>query len=117
MREFKTAAITADTKASNSFGKEVTFNIDGREVRFLPATEAQIALMVSAMMSEVDGQVATIINFFFSLLADKSDEMYFRRRLFDRNDGFNSESIASIAEALLEEWSGNPTQESSDSTS
>jgi hypothetical protein len=115
MREFTTAAEAVET-TGDTFGKEVTIKIDGREVRFLPATEGQLAMVIGSDAVPLMQKISTAINFFFGLVRDGRDADYFKQRLFDRADPFGAEQITAIVEALIEEWTGNPTQSSSDST-
>lgn len=115
MREFSTAAAAVETDG-DTFGKDVTIKIDGREVRFLPATEGQLAMVLSTDAMPVMQKISVAINFFFGLIRDGRDADYFKSRLFDRADPFGAESISEIVTALIEEWTGNPTQSSSDST-
>lgn len=115
MREFTTAAEAVETEGE-TFGKDVTFVVDGREVRFLPATEGQIAMVLASNMQSGPSKVSVFINFFFGLMRDGRDIDHFKMRLFDRADRFGAEQITEIVLALIEEWTGNPTGLSSDST-
>ena len=115
MREFSTAAAAVETDG-DTFGKDVTIKIDGREVRFLPATEGQLAMVLSTDAMPVMQKISVAVNFFFGLIRDGRDVDYFKSRLFDRKDPFGAEAISEIVSALIEEWTGNPTQASSDST-
>lgn len=115
MREFTTAAAAVENDG-DTFGKDVTIKIDGREVRFLPATEGQLAMVLSTDSMPVMQKISVAVNFFFGLIRDGRDSDYFKARLFDRKDPFGAEQISEIVTALIEEWTGNPTQSSSDST-
>jgi hypothetical protein len=114
MREFTTAAKSAEQ--TGELGTEVTMVIDGREVTFLPATEGQIALMLSADILPFQQKISTAINFFFNVLKDGRDVDHFKGRMFDRSDPFGAIEIADIVEGLVEEWTANPTSSPSDST-
>lgn len=115
IKEFTTAANAAVDEDAGEVGASVTVSIDGREVTFLPPTSGQLAVTLAGsgdMASEME-QVASTINFFFSLLDDR-DSAYFRRRLFKRNDPFDVDNIAELVEYLIEEWSARPTKQPSD---
>lgn len=114
MREFTTAA--AATKDGETFGTNIKVVIDGREVEFLPATESQIALMISSGMTATTDQISATINFFFNIIADGRDADWLKGRLFRRDDPFGPENITDILQYLVEEWTGNPTQPLSGST-
>lgn len=115
MREFVTAA-KAVQDSGDTFGRDTPMNIDGREVWFMPATEGQMALLLSTDMLPTTDRISIGVNLFFGLLRDDRDSDHFRSRMFDRKDAFGAGEIAEIVQALIEEWSGDPTQESSDST-
>lgn len=115
MREFVTAAKAVGDEG-DTFGHDTEIKIDGRTVRFLPATEGQMALLLSTDMLPTTDRISIGVNLFFNLLRDDTDSDYFRARMFDRKDPFGAGEIAEIVQSLIEEWSGDPTQESSDST-
>ena len=115
MREFVTAAKAVENDG-DTFGRDTEMKIDGRTVRFLPATEGQMALLLSTDMLPTTDRISIGVNLFFNLLRDDTDSDYFRQRMFDRKDPFGAGEIAEIVQSLIEEWSGDPTQESSDST-
>jgi hypothetical protein len=115
MREFVTAAKAVEDEG-DTFGHDTMMRIDGREVWFLPATEGQMALLLSTDMLPSTDRVSIGVNLFFNLLRDDRDSDYFRGRMFDRKDPFGAGALAEIVQALIEEWSGDPTQGSSDST-
>jgi hypothetical protein len=75
-----------------------------------------MALLLSTDMLPTPDRVSIGVNLFFNLLRDARDSDFFRTRMFDRADPFGANEIAEIVQALIEEWSGDPTQESSDST-
>jgi hypothetical protein len=115
MREFVTAA-KAVVEDGDTFGWDTERSIDGRTVKFLPATEGQMAMLLGSDIAPMSERVSTGINFFFGLLRDSRDADYFKGRMFDRTDPFGSGEIAEIVQDLIEEWSSDPTQSSSDST-
>lgn len=115
MREFVTAAKAVEDEG-DTFGHDTTMKIDGRDVRFMPATEGQMALLLSTDMLPTTDRISIGVNLFFNLLRDDTDSDHFRQRMFDRKDPFGAGEIAEIVQSLIEEWSGDPTQESSDST-
>lgn len=96
-------------------GEPVTVDVDGREVIFIPPTTGQWAVTMAGGTdsSSPSDQIATQINFFFSMLDDK-DVHYFKHRLFDREDAFDVDNIAEIITYLLEEWAARPTKQPSD---
>lgn len=116
MREFVTAAKAVETEG-DVFGWDTERKIDGRTIKFLPATEGQMAMLLGSDIAPMGERVSTGINFFFGLLRDDRDADYFKGRMFDRTDPFGSGEIAEIVQDLIEEWSSDPTQSSSDSTS
>lgn len=115
MREFVTAA-KAVAEDGDTFGWETERVLDGRVIKFLPATEGQMAMLLGSDIAPVTERVSTGINFFFGLLRDDRDADYIRQRMFDRADPFGSGEIAEIVQDLIEEWSQDPTRSSSDST-
>jgi hypothetical protein len=115
MREFTTAA-KAVAEEGDVFGWDTERVVDGRTIKFLPATEGQMAMMIGSDIAPMNERVSSGINFFFGLLRDHRDVDYFKGRMFDRADPFGSGEIAEIVQDLIEEWSGDPTQSSSDST-
>lgn len=115
MREFVTAA-KAVAEDGDTFGWDTERVVDGRTIKFLPATEGQMAMMLGSDIAPMSERVSSGINFFFGLLRDDRDADYFRSRMFDRSDPFGSGEIAEIVQDLIEEWSSDPTQPSSAST-
>lgn len=136
-KEFNTAARKALASTDAELPQPVTVTVDSREVTFQPATEGQIALILAAL-SDTSGTlngIATVINFFFSLLdptklevqdgeddsglADAmskldSDIRYFKLRLLDGNDPFDGGDVIDIVSYLIEEWTAHPTKQPSD---
>lgn len=115
MREFITAAVAAEDDGED-FGHEITIKVDGREVQILPANEGALAMLLASDAVPLQQKVSASINFFFSILRDGRDEDYFKQRLFDRKDPFGGSQIAELVQGIIEEWTGDPTQSSSDST-
>lgn len=116
MREFITAAEEAAEADDGDLGREITIKVDDREVKILPAVEGAVAMLMAADSVPIQQKVSTSINFFFSILADDRDVDYFKQRLFSREDKFGGSEIAELVQMILEEWTGDPTQSSSDST-
>lgn len=116
MREFTTAAREAADLRETDFGVEITIEHDGREIDILPAGEGALAVLLASDGAPLSAKVAASINFFFSILKNPADEDYFKQRLFDRNDPFGGGEIAEIVQGIIEEWTGDPTQSSSDYT-
>lgn len=115
MREFITAAEAAGENGED-FGSDITIKVDGRDVRIMPVNEGALAMLLASDSMPVHQKVSAAINFFFSILRDGHDEDYFKQRLFDRRDPFGGAQVAEIVEAVIEEWTGDPTQSSTDST-
>jgi hypothetical protein len=115
MREFITAAAAADDDGED-FGHEITIKVDDREIAILPANEGSLAMLLSADGVPLHQKISASINFFFSILRDGRDEDYFKTRMYDRKDPFGGAMIAELVEGIIEEWTGDPTQSSSDST-
>jgi hypothetical protein len=115
MREFITAAAAVEDEG-DTFGSEITIKVDGREVAILPANEGALAMLLASDAVPLNEKVSASINFFFSILRDARDEDHFKQRLFDRKDPFGGAIIAELVEGIIEEWTGDPTQSSSDST-
>lgn len=116
MREFTTAITTAAKSGEGETFHSVTSKIDGREVTFLPPTESQLAMIFSTDALATTGRVSVLVNFFFSIIEDLRDVDHFKGRMFSRSDPFGAEVISEIVMSLVEEWTGNPTQPSLDST-
>lgn len=125
MKEFETAA----RASSRELGEDsIPFKIkrvdeDGTviQVRELTAhlpDENQIILLTSGLGrgGTQSQRVATVMNFFYNVL-DKADGDYIEARLWDADDEFGLAQVVSIAEWLIEEWSGDPSQEPSGSQS
>ena len=117
MREFTTSVKNTNDEESH-IGKPVTIKIDGREVAFLPPTSAQMAMLVMNFeLGTGHSMTAASINCFFDWMESDDDRRYFSRRLFSRKDEFDEEMVYEILFALVEEWSGNPTEPSPTSSS
>lgn len=115
MREFTTAV--KQESGGETAGPDIVIKIDDREVTFMAPDEAAMAMMLSADVAPIGQKISAAINFFFGSIKDARDVDYFKGRLWDRSDPFGTAAITEIIEALTEEWTGNPTQQSSDSTS
>jgi hypothetical protein len=61
-------------------------------------------------------KIAGFINFVIAIMDDDGAD-YLAHRLLERKDPFGVEQMQEIMEWLVEEWSGNPTQEPSGSAS
>lgn len=115
MREFTTAA-KAVIDDGDTFGHEITTKVDDYEVTFMPCTEGQLAMLLGTDGVPINEKIATAINFFFGVLKDARSVDHFKQRLWDRSDPFGPSEVSEIVQDLIEEWSANPTQSSSDST-
>lgn len=121
MREFTTAAWAAaqdgKEQPEDVVGFPVTVPIDGRKVKFNPASSGQITLVIAAQEGDLFSKVAAVTNFFFSLVDNDEDKAWFKKRLFDSKDAFGPGMIEEISLALIEEWGARPTQPASNSSS
>lgn len=117
MREFTTAARRAAPSAIEG-AEPIEFNLDGDVFTAYPPSPGQLALLISAQADsrEVTESIAAVIDFLNGIL-DEDAQAVFRRRLLDREDPFDFDSVNEIVEGLIEEWSARPTQPSSDSPS
>lgn len=119
MREFHTAVkanLDEDVEGVIEF-PIIEEDADGNEVgrqicRAFPPDTSQVAVAMAGVGRHVETtvKVATIIDFFNEVL-DDSSSAYMRRRLLDRRDPFGLEQVSEILKALMEEWTGRPTQE------
>jgi hypothetical protein len=117
LREFKTAARNAaPTMFDNA--EPIQFTIDGEEFTAYPPSPGQLAMLVAAQADsrDVSESMAAIIDFLDGILDEDAQAMY-RRRLMDRNDPFDFDTVNDIVEGLVEEWSARPTKSPSVSSS
>lgn len=117
---------TTSAKAAREPGKvlpPVPFTLDGRDYIAHPPEEAELALLFSAM-GDMDPEdedtiepqhIGALLDFFFARLT-VPDARYLKKRLRSRKDPFDLESIESIFFDMIGEWTGHPTESSSDST-
>lgn len=116
IKSFSTAAKSVEDNET-PVGAPVEVEFDERKILFNPPTTGQWAVTMAGNSDAADTseQLATQINFFFSLLGSK-DAAWFKHRLFDRDDPFDVDNIAELIEYLMEEWAGRPTKPSSTSS-
>lgn len=116
MKEFITAA--ADTEAEQTGVERVyEFEVDKHKCVAYRPQSGQLALLM-AMIGSTNGwqtQTAGIINFFLGIL-DNQSRVYIANRLLSREDKFDLPQVQNIIMWLIEEWTGNPTDEPSGST-
>lgn len=98
------------------FGRRIDVDIDGREVGFGGVTPSQMVAMVAMEAQGERGRLATMINFFYSVILDENDRAWLKSRLFDPDDEFGEEMVADITIYLLQEWGERPTEPSLDSS-
>ncbi len=117
MREFKTAARRAAPSAIEG-AEPIEFSIDGDVFTAYPPSSGQLAMMIAAQADsrEVAESVAAVIDFLDGILDEDAQET-FRRRLLDREDPFDFDTVNEIVEGLIEEWSARPTKSPSASSS
>lgn len=77
--------------------------------------QLSMLMAVTSSMADKRTKVAGIINFFVAVM-DEDDHAYITSRLLDRHDPFGIEEVTSILFWMIEEWTGNPTDEPSGST-
>jgi hypothetical protein len=125
VREFVTAATQADpTPEEQAEGIPFTI-VEQRpgerdrkvQCRAHKPTPAQFAIFIAETGRHTSDmtKMAAFINFFMGVL-DEHSVSYIKDRLLDPTDPFDVEQIEEITEMLVEEWTGNPTQEPSGST-
>lgn len=117
MREFKTAA----RKSAPTFiedAQPIEFAIDGETFTAYPPSPGQMAMLIAAQADsrDVSESMAAIIDFLDGILDEDAQAMY-RKRLMDRNDPFDFDTVNDIVEGLVEEWSARPTKSPSVSSS
>lgn len=117
MREFKTAARKAAPTIFDD-AEPIEFTIDGETFTAYPPSSGQMALLVAAQADsrDVSESMAAIIDFLDGILDEDAQAMY-RRRLLDRDDPFDFDTVNDIVEGLIEEWSARPTKSPSASSS
>lgn len=116
VKQFTTAAKAAEHDPEAVLGAPITIEMDGREVTFQGATQGQLAVLFAGASDTTSKtqNIASTINFFFSLVEDEDDVRYFKVRLLDRKDAFDADDVADIVMHLVEEWTANPTKQPSD---
>lgn len=118
MKQFVTAAKSHEE--SDKVGAPVEITLDDRKLTFM-APEGKTFLMLMSIYAEIDSgnhllALGSQINLIFNLL-EGDDRAYMRRRMFDPRDDLGEEELLQIFRYLMEEWSGNPTDEPSGSDS
>ena len=118
MKEFKVAA-TQQARAEDGEAElePLPFKIGDDVFTANPPTPAQFALFITTQSENADTatSIAGVIDFFNGMLDDE-DRMLFRRRLLNRKDPLDLETVLEVIEWLAEEWYGRPTGSSSAST-
>lgn len=111
MREFGDAARAARKDDSGEPGIEV--KILDREIFIEYPGAAQLGWLTAqlSMAQTPLHSVGAIINFVAALMEDE-DARHLQRALLNPRSGFGPEELQELAEYLVEEWSGNPTNES-----
>lgn len=127
MREIVIAANKADSVEPDKEPVEIPLRDEPKDgekegkLRIIvaqPPTSGQwtVFMATNASFASQTERIAGALNFFVSLLSSE-DHSYIVARLFDRNDHFGPEHVSDILDALIEEWSGRPTEGPSDSAS
>ena len=116
MREFVTAAKEVSEEQEGRAGV-TPFVLDGTQCVARRPKDGQVAILLattSRQMKETD-RIAGVINFFTSVLDDKS-YTYIVNRLLDVDDDLGLSDVEDIMMFLVEEWTGRPTKSPSGST-
>lgn len=115
MREFVTAARQAPSALEGA--EPIEFVVDGETFMAYPPTTGQLAMLVASQAKnrEVPDTVAAVIDFLDGIL-DEHAQVVFRKRLMDRDDPFDFDTVNWIVENLIEEWGGRPTTSPSGSS-
>lgn len=118
LKQFTTAARerAERPKPTEGFGRTIKVEIDGREIAFGGVSSGQMLAMIAMEAQGETARIATIINFFFSIIEKESDRAFLKSRLFDPEDEFGEEIVSDVVIHVLEEWGARPTQPSSDSS-
>lgn len=107
------------TAAKEAVGEDEVLEIplDGVIYRAYRPTDGQFAFVMATTGRHAsdEDQVAGQVNFFLSLF-EKEDSDALARRLLDRTDPFGLDMMGEMITAMMEEWTGRPTQRSSAST-
>jgi len=114
MREFITSAEDAFEEPTE--GEQ--FTLDGEVLTYFRPSDGQIMLYMASTgrHSTENDRTGATINFFIELF-DQDSKEHLIARLMDRNDPFGIKKVYEIIEAMMEDWSGRPTQSSSGSAS
>jgi hypothetical protein len=117
LREFKTAARKAAPAVFDD-AEPIEFSIDGETFTAYPPSPGQLAMLVAAQADsrDVSESMAAVIDFLDGILDEDAQAMY-RKRLLDRTDPFDFDTVNEIVEGLIEEWSARPTKSPSASSS
>lgn len=115
MREFVTAVEDAFDPDKDQ-GQKIS--LDGHELTVYKPTDGQYMIYIaeSGRHSTSEQQIAAAVNFFMGLFGP-NDQAYLAGRLLDRDDPFGMAKIEEIVSAVVEDWAGRPTQQSSGSAS
>lgn len=117
-KEFYTAAkaAVAEAKEEEEF---LPFKLaPDHEGKAYRPVDGQIAMLMatSTGMHLTDGEIiGGFINFLVEVIDDRSASLLISK-LYDRKDPFGIPQLREMAEWIMEEWSGRPTQSSSGST-
>lgn len=114
MREFTTAIEEAhdDTRKDPQ-----QMMLDGRVLTYYFPTEGQYLMFTADTGRRAPGpqMLGATVDLFVGLFAHE-DQIYLSGRLLDTSDPFGYEQLQEMFEAIIEDWSGRPTQPSADSS-
>ena len=108
MKNFDTAARRGASAVDNAV--EVAFQIDGEELIAYPPTSGQMVLLLTAVDGGI-GSIQAMFDFLGAVLDDDGVELI-KDKL---QEGMDLAIVTEIVQYLIEEWSGRPTESSSDS--
>jgi hypothetical protein len=109
MRKFSTQNASIDEAFEGA--EPIEFMVDDDMFTAAPPTATQFAFFVASQADRrpITEKMASIIDFFDSLILDEAQRAVFRSRLLDRDDKLSLEVVQEILEALMEEWMDRPT--------
>lgn len=115
MREFTTAVKQAhDPETQEEEVKGSLVKIDGRECTYHRPQGGQLAMFMSGVgrYASAWDRIAAVTDMFLGCFT-KDDREWLASRLLDPDDEFGAEQMEEILEAMIEEWSGRPTDAAS----
>jgi hypothetical protein len=124
MREFVTAVAAKEELDAEGWidFPVVEQDADGKEVRRVNCrakrpSSGQLAYLTASIhgRAPIERKISGAINFCMAIM-DEDTAGYLSDRLLDQRDPFELEQLQGLIFQLIEEWSGRPTEPSSDSS-